>query len=90
MKWVKQFVIIPLEPFPGHSKMKAAEAEIERLRREVEKLKAEPTARKTYRSRNEASAGVFDDIERFYNPCRSQFTLRYLSPVAYGERMRIA
>jgi transposase len=40
-KWVKQFAADPLEAFPGHGRMKAAEAEIERLRREVQKLKTE-------------------------------------------------
>jgi putative transposase len=33
-------------------------------------LKTECTARKTYRSRNEAKADVFDYIECFYNPKR--------------------
>ncbi len=40
-KWAKDFKADPLEAFPGHAKMKAAEAEIERLRREVQKLKIE-------------------------------------------------
>ncbi len=40
-KWVKQFADDPLEAFPGHGKMKAAEAEIAQLKREVQKLKAE-------------------------------------------------
>jgi transposase len=40
-KWVQQLADDPLEAFPGSGKMKAAEAEIERLRREVQKLKAE-------------------------------------------------
>jgi transposase len=40
-KWVQQFADDPLEAFPGSGRMKAAEAEIERLRREVQKLKAE-------------------------------------------------
>jgi putative transposase len=31
-------------------------------------LKAERTARKVYRTREEAKADVFDYIERFYNP----------------------
>jgi putative transposase len=31
-------------------------------------LKTERTARKTYRTRDEAKADVFDYIERFYNP----------------------
>ena len=30
-------------------------------------LKTEPTARKVYRSQDEAKADVFDYIERFYN-----------------------
>ena len=31
-------------------------------------LKTERTGRKTYRTRDEARADVFDYIERFYNP----------------------
>jgi len=40
-KWVKDFVDDPREAFPGHGRMKAAEAEIAQLKREVQKLKAE-------------------------------------------------
>lgn len=40
-KGVKQFADDLLEAFPGRSRMKAVEAKIERLRREVQKLKAE-------------------------------------------------
>lgn len=40
-KWVKDFADNPLEAFPGHGRMKAAEAGIERLRREVQKPRAE-------------------------------------------------
>ena len=40
-KWVKQLADDPLEAFPGHGRMKAAEAEIAQLKREVQKLKAE-------------------------------------------------
>ena len=40
-KWVKDFTADPLEAFPEHGKMKAAEAEIERRRREVQKVKTE-------------------------------------------------
>mgnify|MGYP000947907257 FL=1 len=40
-KWIKQLADDPLEAFPGHGKMKAAEAEIAQLKREVQKLKAE-------------------------------------------------
>lgn len=49
-------------------------------------LKIERTARKTYRTREEAKADVFDYIERFYNPRRRHSTLGYLSPVAFEER----
>jgi transposase len=40
-KWVKQFDDDPRQAFPGHGVMKAEQAEIERLKREVQKLKAE-------------------------------------------------
>ncbi len=43
-------------------------------------LKTERTARKVYRTRNDARADVFDYIERFYNPRRRHSTLGYLSP----------
>jgi len=46
-------------------------------------LKTERTARKTYRTRDEAKADVFDYIERFYNPKRRHSTLGYLSPVEF-------
>ncbi len=40
-KWVKEFAADPGQAFPGHSQMKPEQLEIERLRREVAKLKAE-------------------------------------------------
>jgi transposase len=40
-KWVKEFTAIPGGAFPGHGQMKPEQLEIERLRREVTKLKAE-------------------------------------------------
>ena len=40
-KWVKDFAADPAQAFPGQGQMKAEQAEIERLRREVQKLKAE-------------------------------------------------
>ena len=40
-KWVKEFAADPLQAFPGQGQMKPEQAEIERLRREVQKLKAE-------------------------------------------------
>jgi transposase len=40
-KWVKEFSSDPAQAFPGHGQMKPEQLEIERLRREVNKLKAE-------------------------------------------------
>jgi transposase len=40
-KWVKDFAADPQHAFPGQGQMKPDELEIERLRREVHKLKAE-------------------------------------------------
>jgi transposase len=65
--WVKQLADDPEHAFPGHGQMKPEQLEIAQLKREVAKLKAERTARKMYRSRDEAKADVFDYIERFYN-----------------------
>jgi putative transposase len=44
-------------------------------------LKTERIGRKTYRTRDEARADVFDYIERFYNPKRRHSTIGYLSPI---------
>ena len=49
-------------------------------------LKTERTERKTYRTRNEARADVFDYIERFYNAVRRHSTIGYLSPVEFERR----
>jgi transposase len=38
---VKEFGSDPVQAFPGHGQMKPEQQEIERLRREVNKLKAE-------------------------------------------------
>jgi len=40
-KWVKDFGADPIQAFPGQGQMKPEQLEIERLRREVAKLKAE-------------------------------------------------
>ena len=40
-KWVKDFTADPTQAFPGQGQMRPEQAEIERLRREVQKLKAE-------------------------------------------------
>jgi transposase len=39
--WVKEFASDPGQAFPGHGQMRPEQLEIERLRREVTKLKAE-------------------------------------------------
>jgi putative transposase len=53
-------------------------------------LKTERTARKVYRSRNEAKADVFDYIERFYNPKRRHSTIGYLSPMEFEQKAGLA
>src|SRR5215204_1261041 len=40
-KWVKDFAADPQHAFPGQGQMKPEQLEIERLQREVQKLKAE-------------------------------------------------
>ena len=39
--WVQDFAADPAQAFPGHGQMKPEQLEIERLRREVAKLRAE-------------------------------------------------
>ena len=53
-------------------------------------LKTERTARKVYRTRDNARADVFDYIERFYNPRRRHSTLGYMSPVEFEEKAMLA
>ena len=40
-KWVREFAADPQHSFPGQGQMKPEQLEIERLRREVQRLKAE-------------------------------------------------
>ena len=53
-------------------------------------LKTERTARKTYRTRDQARADVFDYIERFYNPKRRHSTLGYLRPMEFELKAGVA
>ncbi len=53
-------------------------------------LKTERTARKTYRTRNEAGADVFDYIERFYNATRRHSAIGNLSPVEFERKVGLA
>src|SRR5271169_871564 len=45
--------------------------------------KTERTARKLYRTRDDAKADVFDYIERFYNAKRRHSTIGYMSPMEF-------
>ena len=40
-RWVKEFTLDPAQAFPGQGQVKPEQLEIDRLRREVAKLKAE-------------------------------------------------
>ena len=40
-KWIKEYGADPVQAFPGHGQMKPEQLEIDRLRKEVAKLKAE-------------------------------------------------
>jgi putative transposase len=53
-------------------------------------LKTERTARKVYRSRDDAKADVFDYIERFYNPKRRHSTIGYMSPMEFERQAGLA
>jgi putative transposase len=53
-------------------------------------LKTERTSNKTYRTRNEAKADVFDYIERFYNSKRRHSTIGYLSPMEFERQAGFA
>ena len=48
-------------------------------------LKTERTARKVYRTRQQARADVFDYIERLYNPTRKHSTLGCVSPINFEK-----
>jgi transposase InsO family protein len=49
-----------------------------------------PLTRKTYRTRDDAKADVFDYIERFYNPKRRHSTIGYLSPIEFERQAGLA
>ena len=53
-------------------------------------LKTERTGHKTYRTRDEARADVFDYIERFYNLKRRHSTIGYLSPMEFEKQAGLA
>jgi putative transposase len=53
-------------------------------------VKTERTARKLYRTRDEAKADVFDYIECFYNPKRRHSRIGYLSPMEFESKAGLA
>lgn len=46
-------------------------------------LKKQRVYRRDYRTREQARAGLFDYVERFYNHCRRHATTGYPSPAEY-------
>ena len=76
-KWAKDLASDPAQAFPGHGTMKPEQAEIERLRREVQKLKAgrdrrahglrlslKPRRPKTYRDQHERRRRIDQRLRR--------------------------
>jgi putative transposase len=57
---------------------------------EFSSLKIERTARKLYRTRDEAKADVFEYINRFYNPKRRHSTTGYLRPMEFESKLGLA
>ena len=60
------------------------------MERVFSSLKTERTAAKTYRTRAQAKADVFDYIELFYNPKRRHSTLGYRSPMEFERQAELA
>ena len=53
-------------------------------------LKTEHTARKLYRTPDEAKADLFDYLERFYNPKRRHSRIGYMSPMEFERPAGLA
>ena len=53
-------------------------------------LKTERLTRKTFRTRDEIRAEVFDYVECFYNPIRRHSTLGYVSPIDFEKQALLA
>jgi putative transposase len=53
-------------------------------------LKTERSARKTYRTRDQAKADVLDCIEHFYNPRQGHWTIGYLGPMEFEKLASLA
>ncbi|SMC94688.1 Integrase core domain-containing protein [Novosphingobium sp. B1] len=53
-------------------------------------LKTERIGKKVYRTRAQAKADVFDNVECFYNPTRRHSTLGYISPIDFERNAGVA
>jgi putative transposase len=53
-------------------------------------LKTDRTGHKTYRTRDEARADVFDYIERFYNHKRRHSKIGFMSPMEFERQAGLA
>lgn len=49
-------------------------------------FKTEEVSRQTYQTHEQATRGVIDYIERFYNPVRSHSSLGYASPIEFENK----
>ena len=94
--WIKQFDTDPRQAFPGQGVLKPEQAEIERLRREVLKLKAErdilkkplPTSRRTthdLRVHCEAPGDLAGGVDLRGARCLAQRLLRVVDTGAEQE-----
>ena len=57
-KWIREQAADPQQAFPGNGQMKPEQLEIDRLRKEVAKLKAERDILKFDRTRNRSSGSI--------------------------------
>ena len=98
-EWVRAFAADPEQAFPGRGADNGVVCSMSRsgnvwdnaaMESFFSSLKTERTARKLYRTRDEARADVFDYIERFYNPKRRHSTIGYLSPMEFEQRAGFA
>lgn len=86
LRWVCASETDGRSAFQGHGKLTPEQRTVRDMRREVARLKAERIRRKTYRTRKQDRADVFDYVERFYNAKRRHSTNGYLSPMTFEER----
>ncbi len=57
-KWIRELSVDPQHAFPGHGQMKPEQLEIDRLRKEVAKLKAERDILNCSRNRNRSGGPI--------------------------------